>query len=77
MRENLINARKRQGYTQSELANKLGITERQYQRLEAGTSDGSIQVWQNLKIILRTKSIDYLLEQKVTNSQVNNNMVEN
>ena len=63
MRENLTNARKNKGYTQLELANMLGITERQYQRLEAGTSKGSVDVWEKLKIILHAKSIDWLLEQ--------------
>lgn len=63
MRLNLINARKKQGYTQFELSNELGITERQYQRLEAGTSKGSVTVWENLKQLLHAKTIDYLLEQ--------------
>lgn len=62
-RENLINARKKQGCTQLELANKLGITERHYRALEAGTSKGSVDVWEKLKFILRAKSIDWLLEQ--------------
>lgn len=63
MRGNLVNTRKIKGYTQLELANRLGITERQYQRLEAGTSKGSVDVWEKLKIILHAKSIDWLLEQ--------------
>lgn len=65
MRGNLVYTRKIKGYTQSELASRLGITERQYQRLEAGTSKGSVDVWEKLKIILHAKSIDWLLEQSV------------
>lgn len=72
MRENLIHARKKYGHTQQELAEKVDITERHYQSLEAGTSDGSIKVWEKLKVILHAKSIDWLLEQAVENSQRNN-----
>jgi DNA-binding XRE family transcriptional regulator len=65
MRNNLINARKKHEYTQLETAEMVGITERHYQKLEAGTSDGSIKVWERLKAILHAKSIDWLLEQTV------------
>ena len=64
MRKNLINTRKNKGYTQVELANKLGITDRQYRSLEAGTSNGSIKVWWKLKGILNVISMDFLLEQE-------------
>lgn len=63
MRKNLIKARKKQCCTQLELANKLGITERHYQNLEAGTSKGSVDIWEKLKVVLHAKSIDWLLEQ--------------
>jgi len=72
MRENLINARKKANYTQLELASKLGITDRHYQKLEAGTSKGSVDVWEKLKAILHAKSIDWLLEQSNEISQSNN-----
>lgn len=72
MRENLINMRIKRGYTQSELALKVNITERHYQSLEAGTSYGSVKVWEKLKVILHAKSIDWLLEQTIENSQQNN-----
>ena len=62
MRTNLINERKIKQITQAEVARILGITIRQYARLEAGTSDGSIKVWQRLKDLFH-KPIDYLLEQ--------------
>lgn len=71
-RENLIKARKKYNYTQETISVKLGITPRQYQRLEAGTSKGSVDVWEKLKTILHAKSIDWLLEQSAEISQQNN-----
>ncbi len=70
MRKNLKNLRKKRGFSQKELAAKLDISERQYQRIEAGTSDGSIALWLNLKAILKSKTIDYLLEQEVDSSNL-------
>lgn len=64
MRKNLKDLRKKRGFSQKELAEKLNISERQYQRLEAGTSNGSVALWQNLKTILQSKTLDYLLEQE-------------
>lgn len=63
-RLNLINARMEKRLTQAETAELLGVSERHYQRLEAGTSNGGIEVWQKLKEITG-KSIDFLLEQEV------------
>ena len=63
MRENLFNARKKHNLTQQELARQIGITTRHYNSLEAGTSYGSVKIWQELKRILHAKSIDWLLEQ--------------
>lgn len=68
MRENLINLRTKRGYTQLELAELIGVTDRHYQRLEAGTSKGSVDVWETLKKILHAKSIDWLLEQSETSN---------
>lgn len=62
-RKNLEKARNQEKLTQAETATHLGITDRQYRRLEAGTSDGSIKVWYKLKTLL-DKPIDYLLEQE-------------
>lgn len=64
MRKNLKDLRKKRGFSQKELAEKLNISERQYQKLEAGTSNGSVALWQNLKTILQSKTLDYLLEQE-------------
>ena len=60
--KNLIIMRKKSNFTQAEVAKLIGITDRQYARLEAGTSDGSIKVWGKLKDLFH-KPIDYLLEQ--------------
>lgn len=39
---NLINARKEQGLTQKEIANKIGVTEISYQRYEYGQQKPSL-----------------------------------
>lgn len=62
IRKNLISARKHKCLTQFQVANSIGISYRQYQRLEAGTSNGSIDIWYKLKFLLN-RSIDELLEQ--------------
>ena len=62
-RENLVSLRRKRGLTQAQTAKELGMTVRQYNRLEAGTSYGSIKVWIRLKQLLHAKSIDWLLEQ--------------
>ncbi len=61
MRKNLITARQKKGLTQIEISEKIGISPRQYQNLEAGTSDSSVKTWQKLKDVLNVQSIDYLL----------------
>ena len=62
MRANLKKMRIKNGYTQTEIANKLGVTTRQYQYMEAGTSNGSVTVWKQLRDILGAESIDQLYE---------------
>ncbi|MCI8409293.1 MAG: helix-turn-helix transcriptional regulator [Lachnospiraceae bacterium] len=52
MRENLKNARKRAGMTQQEVADKLEIGLRHYQKIEAGETKGSFRVWDVLEDIL-------------------------
>lgn len=64
MRTNLINERKDKKLTQAEVAKMLGITTRHYISLEAGTSKGSVTVWERLRDLFH-KPIDYLLEQVV------------
>jgi DNA-binding XRE family transcriptional regulator len=61
-RKNLFIERVKLFKTQKQIANALGITERQYQRIETGSSDGSIKLWKQLSLTFK-KSIDYLLAQ--------------
>lgn len=63
LRNNLINERKKAAKTQEEVSEIIHISTRQYQAIEAGTSDGSIKVWYKLKDLFH-KPIDYLLEQE-------------
>lgn len=64
MRANLIKARKEKRLTQKQISQALEISERQYRKLEAGASNGSIELWCKLKKLLNI-SIDCLLEQTV------------
>lgn len=45
MRENLKKARKAAGLTQQNMADRLNISVRQYQRIEAGSSYGTFELW--------------------------------
>lgn len=64
MRVNLIRARKEKRLTQKQISQILQISERHYQKLEAGTSNGSIELWCKLKDLFN-QPIDCLLEQAV------------
>lgn len=50
-RENLKKARKEAGTTQQQMADELDIGLRQYQRIEAGTSHGTFEIWDKLEDI--------------------------
>jgi len=63
--------RKENQLTQKQLAKILNITERQYRHLEAGTSDGSVKIWQQLSKIFHNATINELLEQEVDNVTLN------
>lgn len=52
IRKNLQDARKAAGLTQEDLAEKLRISARQYQRMEAGTSNGAFRHWDALEDLL-------------------------
>lgn len=54
MRENLKNARKAAKLTQQTMADKLGISLRYYQQIEAGDRTGDFEIWDNLEDITGT-----------------------
>ena len=49
MRKALKEARKKAGMTQQQMADKLEIGLRHYQKIEAGTTDGSFKIWDALE----------------------------
>lgn len=49
MRRNLKEARRKAGLTQEKIAEKLGISLRQYQRVEAGSAYGTFEMWDSLE----------------------------
>lgn len=51
MRENLKAARKAKGMTQQAMADKLGISLRYYQQIEAGDRTGDFTLWDTLEDI--------------------------
>lgn len=48
-REALRSARKASGMTQQQVAEKLGLCLRQYQRIESGESTGGFEIWDTLE----------------------------
>lgn len=52
MRENLKTARKTAGMTQQQMADKLGLTLRHYQKIEYDETGGSFEVWDALEDLL-------------------------
>ena len=53
-RENLKAARKAKGLTQQQMAEKLGISIRYYQQIEAGDRTGDFVIWDTLEDITGT-----------------------
>lgn len=51
MRENLKKARRSAGLTQQQMADKLHITLRYYQSIEAGEKTGDFTIWDTLEDI--------------------------
>lgn len=51
MRENLRKARKKAGMTQQQMADKLEISLRYYQNIEAGSRTGDFTLWDMLEDI--------------------------
>lgn len=52
MRKKLKDARQKAGMTQQEIADKLKIGLRHYQKIEAGDTKGSFEIWDALEDIL-------------------------
>ncbi len=52
MRENLKKARKEAGMTQQQMADRLGIGLRHYQKIEYAELNGSFEVWDALEDLL-------------------------
>ncbi|MFG6348053.1 MAG: helix-turn-helix transcriptional regulator [Lachnospiraceae bacterium] len=52
-RNNLKEARQKSGMTQQEMADKLNVGLRHYQKIEAGDTNGSFEVWDALEDILK------------------------
>mgnify|MGYP002511950961 CR=1 FL=1 len=52
MRRNLKEARQKAGMTQQDMADKLGLTLRHYQKIEYADLNGSFEVWDALEDIL-------------------------
>ena len=61
LRLNLIKARKKKGYTQQEMANKLNIARTTYTGYENGTFSPSFEKALEIKKILKTKSDNIFL----------------
>ena len=49
VRANLKKAREEKGMTQQAMADKLGISLRYYQQIEAGDRTGDFEIWDNLE----------------------------
>ena len=52
MRKVLKKAREEAGLTQAEMAERLGIGHRHYQKIEAGDTNGSFAIWDSLEDLL-------------------------
>ena len=52
MRETLKEARRAAGLTQQQMADRLHITMRYYQKIEAGEATGAFEVWDALEDLL-------------------------
>ena len=49
MRETLKNARQKAGMTQQQMADRLNVSLRYYQNLEAGDRNGDFKIWDTLE----------------------------
>lgn len=67
VRENLRKARKAAGLTQQAMADKLGISLRYYQQIEAGDRTGDFTLWDTLEDITG-------IHQRILRDQENNRL---
>ena len=67
VRENLRKARKAAGLTQQAMADKLGISLRYYQQIEAGDRTGDFTLWDILEDITG-------IHQRILRNQENNRL---
>mgnify|MGYP003367819732 FL=1 len=74
MREKLIEVRKKKGYTQEQMAEKLNIARTTYTGYENGNVSPSLETALNIKKILNYKKDDIFLTSSV--SQTNNRINE-
>ena len=51
-RKNLKEARKKAGMTQQQMADRLEMGLRHYQKIESGDTNGSFEVWDALEVML-------------------------
>ena len=58
--ERLVSCREEKGMTQTEAAQRIGVTQPAYQRYEAGSRTPSIQVIKEMAVVFGT-SADYLM----------------
>lgn len=61
-RLNLLHLRKKHGWTQKELAEKLGITSTHYSRIETGESNPSYELMERFKEVFEIEDVFKLLE---------------
>lgn len=54
MRKKLKEARQAAGFTQQQMADKLEVGLRHYQKIESGDTNGSFEVWDALEDMLGT-----------------------
>ncbi len=64
MGENLRHLRKAKGYTQAELAEKVGLTQSMLARLERGTRALSLPLAMDIAEILECSVLDFVKERK-------------
>ena len=68
MRKNLKEARRAAGMTQQQMADRLEVGLRHYQKIESGDTNGSFEAWDALEDILG-------IHQRILRENVNNHHV--